>query len=163
MNYITNTEELTSIADAIREKGGTSAPLEYPEEYVSAIEAISGGGGGSDKNIQVLNEYREVNTVNALINIIGPLVVNKTGTYKISYMACKKTLASADIRLYCNDSFISGMFGESFGGLAEKHTQYGYGDKISLNSGDVLYVKGDTGDPSCTLAASNLIIEEQQL
>ena len=46
MNYITNTEELTSIADAIREKGGTSAPLEYPEEYVSAIEAISGGGGG---------------------------------------------------------------------------------------------------------------------
>ena len=46
MNYVTNTEELTSIADAIREKGGTSAPLEYPEEYVSAIEAISGGGGG---------------------------------------------------------------------------------------------------------------------
>ena len=51
MNYITNTEELTSIADAIREKGGTSAPLEYPEEYVSAIEAISGGGGDDEDGI----------------------------------------------------------------------------------------------------------------
>lgn len=38
--------DLTSVANAIRTKGGTSAQLAFPAEFVSAIEAISGGGGG---------------------------------------------------------------------------------------------------------------------
>lgn len=37
--------DLTSIANAIRTKGGTSAQLAFPQGFVSAIEAISGGGG----------------------------------------------------------------------------------------------------------------------
>jgi hypothetical protein len=37
--------DLTSVANAIRTKGGTSASLAFPAEFVSAIEAISGGGG----------------------------------------------------------------------------------------------------------------------
>jgi len=44
MNYITTGSELTSIANAIREKGGTTEPLTYPSEFVSAIEAIPTGG-----------------------------------------------------------------------------------------------------------------------
>ena len=36
---------LTSIANAIRAKGGTSAQLAFPAEFVSAIQAISCGGG----------------------------------------------------------------------------------------------------------------------
>lgn len=43
-DWLTTTEELTSVADAIRERGGTSAPLSYPEEYVTAILAIPSGG-----------------------------------------------------------------------------------------------------------------------
>lgn len=43
--YLTTDTELTSIADAIRTKGGTSAPLVYPTGFVSAIEAIPSGGG----------------------------------------------------------------------------------------------------------------------
>lgn len=42
-DYLTTTAELTSVADAIRERGGTSAPLSYPEEYVTAILAIPSG------------------------------------------------------------------------------------------------------------------------
>lgn len=38
--YLTNTADLTSVADAIRAKGGTSAPLAYPSGFVSAIQAI---------------------------------------------------------------------------------------------------------------------------
>lgn len=37
---------LTSIADAIRTKGGTSADLAFPEGFVSAVEAIPTGGSG---------------------------------------------------------------------------------------------------------------------
>ena len=41
--YLTNTTDLTKVASAIREKGGTSAPLVYPDGFVSAIQAIQTG------------------------------------------------------------------------------------------------------------------------
>lgn len=44
--YITTDTELTSVADAIRAKGGTSAALAYPAGFVSAINNIPSGGGG---------------------------------------------------------------------------------------------------------------------
>lgn len=37
--------DLTSVADAIRAKGGTSDALVFPAGFVSAVEAISAGGG----------------------------------------------------------------------------------------------------------------------
>ena len=37
--------DLTSVANAIRTKGGTSASLAFPADFISAINAISGGGG----------------------------------------------------------------------------------------------------------------------
>ena len=40
VKYSTTDVELTSIADAIRAKGGTSAALSYPTGFVSAIQAI---------------------------------------------------------------------------------------------------------------------------
>lgn len=38
--------DLTSVANAIRTKGGTSASLAFPAGFVSAIGAIPTGGGG---------------------------------------------------------------------------------------------------------------------
>ena len=43
--YLTNTTDLTKVASAIREKGGTSDPLVYPDGFVTAIKAIQTGGG----------------------------------------------------------------------------------------------------------------------
>lgn len=40
--------DLTSVANAIRTKGGTSASLAFPSGFVSAIEAIPTGGGGDE-------------------------------------------------------------------------------------------------------------------
>lgn len=40
--------DLTSVANAIRTKGGTSASLAFPADFVSAIAAIPSGGGGGD-------------------------------------------------------------------------------------------------------------------
>ena len=42
--YITNNSEISSIADAIRTKGGTSASLTYPTGFVTAIQNIPTGG-----------------------------------------------------------------------------------------------------------------------
>ena len=41
--YLTNTADLTAVADAIRAKGGTVAQLVYPSGFVSAIQAIQTG------------------------------------------------------------------------------------------------------------------------
>lgn len=41
--YLTNTADLTKVASAIREKGGTSDPLVYPDGFVTAIHAIQTG------------------------------------------------------------------------------------------------------------------------
>lgn len=38
--------DLTSVANAIRTKGGTSAQLAFPQGFVDAIDAIETGGGG---------------------------------------------------------------------------------------------------------------------
>lgn len=54
-DYLTTTAELTSVADAIRQRGGTSALLSYPEEYITAILAIP---SGSDT---VVVEYEDAN------------------------------------------------------------------------------------------------------
>lgn len=42
--YFANDTDLTAVADAIRTKGGTSAALEFPAEFVSAIANIPSGG-----------------------------------------------------------------------------------------------------------------------
>lgn len=43
-DYIVSDAELSSIANAIRTKGGTSAKLEFPTEFVAAINSLGGAG-----------------------------------------------------------------------------------------------------------------------
>lgn len=50
-NYLTTDTELTSVANAIRTKGGTSASLTFPSGFISAIQNISGGGIGNWEDI----------------------------------------------------------------------------------------------------------------
>ena len=43
-DYITNDTDLTVVADAIRQRGGTTASISYPSGFASAILAIPSGG-----------------------------------------------------------------------------------------------------------------------
>jgi len=52
-DYFTNDTDLTAVANAIRTKGGTTAPLEFPDEYIQAINDIQGGGGGGASKKQI--------------------------------------------------------------------------------------------------------------
>ena len=71
--YLTNTTDLTKVASAIREKGGTSDPLVYPDGFVSAINAIeTGGGGGSDELVNSLIDRTISGAyVNNTVTIVG--------------------------------------------------------------------------------------------
>lgn len=65
--YLTNTAELTAVADAIRTKGGTEEPLTYPAGFVTAIENIS---TGTNSDIPFATFTGVVVTPNALSTII---------------------------------------------------------------------------------------------
>lgn len=94
-DYLVTDTELTSVANAIRTKGGTSANLSFPTEFVSAINAISGGGGSTlgTKSITAngtynaeddsLDGYSSV-TVNVEGADISPFTKFKSGTVNYS-------------------------------------------------------------------------------
>ena len=43
--YLVQDTSLTAVADAIREKGGTTAPLSFPAGMAEAVRNIQSGGG----------------------------------------------------------------------------------------------------------------------
>lgn len=43
--FLVQGESLTAVADAIREKGGTTAPLSFPAGMAKAVRNIQSGGG----------------------------------------------------------------------------------------------------------------------
>ncbi len=48
-DYRVSNEQLTAVADAIRQKGATNRPLRFPDGFTSAIAALSAGGSsGTD-------------------------------------------------------------------------------------------------------------------
>ena len=72
---------LTSLADAIRAKGGTSDTLTFPGGFVSAVEAIDAGGGGDDGSFKAVIERTAVNpTIPSDLTSIG----------QYAFFACKE-------------------------------------------------------------------------
>ena len=51
MNYVVSDSNLISVADAIREKGGTSEELAFPQEWIEAIQNISTSSGKEIKKV----------------------------------------------------------------------------------------------------------------
>lgn len=43
--YLVQGESITAVADAIREKGGTTDPLSFPAGMAEAVRNIQSGGG----------------------------------------------------------------------------------------------------------------------
>lgn len=44
--YLVNSADMVAVAEAIRNKGGTTDALTFPGGFVSAVAAIQAGGGG---------------------------------------------------------------------------------------------------------------------
>ena len=86
--YLTNTTDLTKVAAAIREKGGTSDPLVYPDGFVTAIQAIQNG-----TELQIIVSVTSGATVTATkgskvvsgtsVNGVCTLIVPEAGTWSV--------------------------------------------------------------------------------
>lgn len=76
-DYIATDTELTSIANAIRTRGGTSASLEFPDEFISAIYAIDGGSEIHNQNKTVSpTESQQSVTADSGYTGLGTVTVN---------------------------------------------------------------------------------------
>lgn len=85
---LTNTTDLTKVASAIREKGGTSDPLVYPDGFVTAIQAIQTG-----TELQIIVTVKSGATVTATkgslsvsgtsVNGTCTLTVPEAGTWSV--------------------------------------------------------------------------------
>lgn len=88
--YSVNQADLKAVADAIREKGGTSDALEFPNGFVDAVEAIQVGTGGESIDEDLI----------ALINgtmtdFVVPNGVERITSYRFYGL---KSLRSVDLR-----------------------------------------------------------------
>ncbi len=79
-NYLADGNDLTAIANAIRIKGGTSNPLEFPTEFISAISAISTGDGSV--------------TINNQSKTITPSESTITVSYDVGYTGLDKVIVN---------------------------------------------------------------------
>lgn len=79
--YLTNTTDLTKVASAIREKGGTSDKLVYPDGFVTAIGNIQTGGGGVDMRLNTItpDRYQSISNYECVLDLSGLI----TGKYFI--------------------------------------------------------------------------------
>lgn len=88
--YLINATDLTKVASAIKEKGGTSAPLVYPGGFVSAIQAIQTGAP-----LQIIvttiagaavKAMKDSKTVSGTADASGncTLTVDETGTWTVA-------------------------------------------------------------------------------
>ena len=75
--YLTNTTDLTAVANAIREKSGTSAPLVYPDGFISAIQSIDITGGTKPATLTITSsDY----TGNRFARFIFPTLEGNIGS-----------------------------------------------------------------------------------
>lgn len=68
--YLVDGADMTTVADAIREKGGTTAPLSFPEGMANAVRDIPSGECGIDVVI-TSNVTNAVAFCDALASAIG--------------------------------------------------------------------------------------------
>lgn len=111
-DYLTTDTELTSIANAIRTKGGTSASLTYPTGFVTAINNIPTGSTPTliSKNITANGTYNAssdnadgYSSVQVLVPTKGDLLVTDSlGTLNTSSTTATtvKTISVSSLGLY---------------------------------------------------------------
>lgn len=128
-DYLTNDADLKAVADAIRAKGGTSAPLTYPDGFVSAIGAISSSNhrhyeydnpaavSGSGNYITVvsgdetLKQVRSLDTLLVIYHIAGEAscVKNGVGCNVLGYLPSPNTETSHQEVIRLNASGVVAM------------------------------------------------------
>ena len=85
-DYLVTDNELASVADAIRAKGGTTEQLSFPAGFVSAVESIQSGGGSGAKEPYIEETY-DANGNLIDVNLVGYTAIRKGAFYACTNLA----------------------------------------------------------------------------
>lgn len=134
MKYKVSDDDLTSVANAIRTKGGTSEGLSFPDGFVSAVQNIPTGGG----------------------SVLITKSITENGTYNAS---ADNADGYSSVAVSVPQNFVKGKFtGSTPGSAIEIQIPYtGNGYPISV----LIYPSVGTyksGDPFASLAQKRIII-----
>ena len=100
--YLTNTADLTAVANAIREKGGTSEQLACPDGFVAAIQAIQTGAplqiAVTTNAGATVTATKDSKTVSGTADTSGncTLTVDEAGTWTVT-VATASTTKTSDV------------------------------------------------------------------
>lgn len=97
--YLVNSADLTAVADAIRNKGGTSEALAFPDGFVDAVGAIQAGGGGEAEPISMTQIYR-YDVTEEVQEIVIPWDETWLETFGFLYIVIRLESTSRDDWLY---------------------------------------------------------------
>lgn len=138
--------DLTSVADAIRTKGGTSASLAFPTDFVSAIAAIPSGGGGGTT---LIGSGSYTYSGNAAANI----------TFPVTYTGAPRVL------IVIKDEMDAGV-GETIGalsylpsGISVIDTAFEYGARVYKGKSDadvISYGGVSSNNTSCVYLCTSV-------
>ena len=149
--YLTNTNDLTLVANAIRTKGGTTELLTYPDEFVIAIQAIQTG-----PELQIVVTVTSGATVTATkgslsvsgtsVNGTCTLTVPEAGEWTVSATLGGETSNSnivnvvssydtslAFVSTILNDNSWEAIHGVSDAGQGENYWSIGDRKEVTLN------------------------------
>ena len=111
--YLTNTADLTAVANAIREKGGTSEQLACPDGFVSAIQAIQTQTGVPLQIAVTTNAGATVTATKGSKTVSGTadtsghctLTVDEAGTWTVT-AATASTTKTSDVVVGISNVFL---------------------------------------------------------
>ena len=149
--YVVNQADLTSVANAIRTKGETSAQLVFPSGFVTAIENIK---GGADLNFEVVggttkpsNPKPNTIWVNTSTAIAGWAFSTDEPTTPVSGMVWIKTEQSSNTELNAlKDNAISLRL------LSARQYANGWGEKPTL-----IYQSGYWNEPGLYIVKNGIL------
>lgn len=133
--YLVYDSDLTSVANAIRTKGGTSGTLTFPDEFISAIGNMSGGSSLVDNpeyfyaeavdTAQKINAMRNDHTLVALFITDSHIY---TSSDNMQYLDAQLASMNAIAKMIKPDLVIHG--GDMTNGSEAKSVTIGYTDHI---------------------------------
>lgn len=136
MDYKVTDTELTSIANAIRTKGGTQTQLEFPSEFISAIGNISGGG---TKNI-----LSGTDAPNASLGSDGDIYLQ---TVAKGFKCNSNYLVNTTTQRLCTHSKVFYKTNDNPAICAHIHAGNYYGPLLVSDDATAVQYTGNTGNP----------------
>ena len=128
---MTDTDNLTAVADAIRIKGGTSAQLVYPAGFVSAIQAIQ--TGVTPKLVVTTSAGAAVTAVKGSKTVSGTAGTDGTCTLEIpeagewSVTSTANGLSDTHVAVFGRSGFCKQLLGRRCNGLPQRNRAFHMG------------------------------------